>query len=94
LNDTLLNYNVGTPEFAYKIINYCPSHLSDYLAHTCISPNTLDDFTPVSSRDGEKLFFTKHCARCHGYNDVVSWTLYESCSIHFSLIYDTHTILV
>ena len=78
LNDTLLLYNVGTLALEYKLINYCPSHISYYLAHNCITPKSLDDFTPVSSRDGEKLFLNKHCARCHGYNDVVSWNLYLS----------------
>ena len=59
----------------YKLVNYCPLSTSSDILKRCTKPKTLEEYTPVSSRDGEKLFRNKYCAYCHGYTKLVFWKL-------------------
>jgi len=62
----------------YKLVDYCPLSTPYGLAERCTTPKTLEEHTPVSSRDREKLFLNKYCAYCHGYKGPVSWKLFLS----------------
>lgn len=63
----------------YRFITHCQTnlHVSEETRRSCEYGGTsLEDFVPVSSRTGDKVFKNKHCAKCHGFFDIVYWNLF------------------
>lgn len=82
LNNVRLNENLSSRHFRryhFRFISYCPqsSNISKETKDPCENGgNRFEDYIPVSSTAGDKVFKNIHCAKCHGFEEVVSWKLY------------------
>lgn len=78
-NKTFTNSDVS-----YRFVDFCiqQNDVSDVSYKLCNQPVDLVDFIPVVTREGDKVFKNKHCAKCSGYDDNLLWQLYlgKDCS--------------
>ena len=66
----------------YRVIDSCPSSEDrSNFEPKCSSKNrtSLVDFVWVSDTVG-RIYLNKHCAKCHGINDSITWHLQTRCS--------------
>lgn len=60
----------------YRVIGACPKEQNFSLVQSCIFPQKLEDFIPVSGRTTGRVYGNRHCAMCNGETEVDLWTLY------------------